>query len=722
MGMRRAIAGWWAGPPTAGNSLRYARPVSWEPRAVVALSVFATVAACGPSGPTTPSGPGAVKAGTKQVAPLQIVEDSKSPAQALILGTDIKGGSTVLPLAGAESRVSVDSMWVRIGGGPAVGGSSPVALVTTPNPDGAVRVGIYEEVAGSLGPQWRAGVWLASFVSSTVINKDLTDFKFTAEAGGHVDGASASGLMTAGYLASMIGAKVDPTVTMTGIINPDGTIGPVGGIPQKFLGSIEKGKKKLGYPIGMRWARSEATGKEVDLVALAKEKGVQAVEVANVHEAYKLLTGKNLPEPVPVPEAEMTLDDDTVKAIGVKYQGWQKRLADEWKVLLELQQAGRLPRRLLGLGLLAQEQAEKAEKLYKQGLVAGAYAKMLTAWVYAASATDIYGIVTKVQNGDSVGAVAHLSSLDQLDQQTVDVFKKIGAIKPSTLGGHLLMIAAYQAALRSWGFKVFAKDSMGSTKELLTALGTRTREELAAPEIAEAIVERVMPTVLLVGQTVASAQMASEELEFLTEKSVNYMCSIPNIKRLSTSFQSAGAAGVNYFETLLVEPAAKQFGLTLDQARTRIAMSEPNYLVAYMLSHLQQVDGLPKDMKLMWGENSPQWNLLALAGSELAYYHSAELIAKYYSLGLKTDPTTGRATGVEHEKAFMNMLASAERSARASARAARIATGAIPVQAKLAYQQAQIAREGDMTDKMDALSQYWMSSAYSQTAVMLARN
>jgi hypothetical protein len=68
------------------------------------------------------------------------------------------------------------------------------------------------------------------------------------------------------------------------------------------------------------------------------------------------------------------------------------------------------------------------------------------------------------------------------------------------------------------------------------------------------------------------------------------------------------------------------------------------------------------------------------------------------------------------------MLASAERSARASARAARIATGSIPVQAKLAYQQASIARAGDLHDKLDALSHYWTSSAYSQTAVMLARN
>ena len=68
------------------------------------------------------------------------------------------------------------------------------------------------------------------------------------------------------------------------------------------------------------------------------------------------------------------------------------------------------------------------------------------------------------------------------------------------------------------------------------------------------------------------------------------------------------------------------------------------------------------------------------------------------------------------------MLASAERSARASARAARIATGGIPVQAKLAYQLAAVQREGDLSDKLLALASFWQSSAYSQTAVALARN
>ena len=161
--------------------------------------------------------------------------------------------------------------------------------------------------------------------------------------------------------------------------------------------------------------------------------------------------------------------------------------------------------------------------------------------------------------------------------------------------------------------------------------------------------------------------------------------------------------------------------MSIDEARMRVSMREPDYLVAYMLSRITQVEGLPKQLRDKWHEGSVAWALLSLAGSELAYYKASELIAKYYSLGVKTD-SMGKADSVEHDKAFTNMLASAERTARASARAARIATGGIPVQAKLAYQLASSERDGDLTDKLAALASYWQSSAFSQTAVMLARN
>ena len=484
--------------------------------------------------------------------------------------------------------------------------------------------------------------------------------------------------MAAGYLAAMTGAAVDPTVTMTGIINPDGTIGPVGGIPEKLAGSIEKGKKKIGFPIGMRYARSEATGENIDLVELAQKHGALAVEIADVREAYHLLTGKTLPQPVPVPVADMALDAGTRKAIADSYTAWQHKLADQWATLLQLEQAGRLPPTLDGLRDQAKRRADLAEKLYAKGEVAGAYQHILEASAYTNAAAEVYDIVRRVEGGDVKGAIAAITAIAKQDDDTRKVFETIGALKPKTLGGHLQMLAAFQAALRAWGAQVFAKQSVEKATGYLSTLDGTPAAELASPEAEESIALSVSPAIVLAARTRTGNEFALQLLDIEKEDSVSYLCSIPNMKRLSTSFQSAGSAAINYFDELLL---ADRFGGG-EFAKQQLAMVEPTYLDALIGTHLQEWEGLPQDLKKLWGESTFAWNVLALAASEMAYYNSAALLAKYYSLGVETG-TDGRAERVERDKAFENMLATAERSARQSARGARIAAGAIPIQARL---------------------------------------
>ena len=438
-----------------------------------ANALFACAVACG--GTQHPTDDGRGETVTKTYGPLTIKADAKSPNMALILGTDDHNGSTLLRLPATSTNVMVDAMWVKLGGEheKASGGSTPVKLAAAPNSDGSVQVGIFEEMSGGTGAQWRAGVWVAAFVAANMLGKDLTDFTFSASSGGYIDGASASGLMAGGYLAAIIGDKIDPTVTMTGIINPDGTIGPVSDIPEKFAGSIEHGKKKLGYPIGMRYSQSEATGKMVDLVELAKSKGAEAVEISNIHEAYKLLTGRNLPEAVPVAEKDMAIDDETTKALDVKYREWQTKYATTWSQLLQLQQSGKLSATLAQMAKYAQERTEQAEKLHQDGRLPAAYTKLLAGWVYAASALETYAIMQKVKAGDANGAVAAIEKLDKVEQSTEEAFKKIGELKPNTMGGHLLMMGAFQAALRAWGFKTFATQQVEQAKALVKESGSR---------------------------------------------------------------------------------------------------------------------------------------------------------------------------------------------------------------------------------------------------------
>ena len=184
----------------------------------------------------------------------------------------------------------------------------------------------------------------------------------------------------------------------------------------------------------------------------------------------------------------------------------------------------------------------------------------------------------------------------------------------------------------------------------------------------------------------------------------------------------AAAANLAYFDSLIVTEVAKVIGLPFDQAKIRFAGFEPDYLVGMMAGTVANLNGLPQVLKSEWGDDSISWGLFSLAASELSFFRTSMLISKWYSLGVQNDPVTGRPTSVEHEKAFMNMLTFAEKRARENARAAKVATGEIPVQARLRYQQAKVLREGDLGDKLAALEYFWASSVYSQTAVMLARN
>jgi len=428
----------------------------------------------------------------------------------------------------------------------------------------------------------------------------------------------------------------------------------------------------------MRMAKSEASGKVVDLVELAKEHGAQAIEIADVHEAYKLLTGKQLPDTVPVGEADMALDPATTAGLEEKYKDWQKKLAVEWASILQLDSAGKLPALVGTLRDYTKSYSDAAEALHKKGLIGAAYSRMLLrVGVRDEHERDRRHPAQGQAGARSGAATSTLAALDKMGASASSAFERIGAQKPKTLGGHLQMMAAFKTALRSWVYRQLATQAVAATTGFLDGLSKESAAKLDSPEVADQVVQAVAPTVLYLGRTTAETTLALQELEFEKEDSVQYMCSIPNVRRMATSFSSASVAALNYFDTLLVEPLAKSASVSLDDARNRLAIVEPDYLVAYVTSKLAEAEGLPKELKEAWGEKSLAWGLLSLAGSELAYFDSAELIAKYYSLGVHTD-NNNKVDKIEYEEAFKHMLASAERAARANARAARIAAGAIP--------------------------------------------
>jgi hypothetical protein len=694
-------------------------------RIVSALAALVLAACGGSSSPEKPTAGGSGSTATTAaptkaaVAPLEV---HKAPRdQAIILGTDKNGGSTAVPLLEKETKRKVDVMWVRTGR-PMTGGSSPAWLTARPQSDGQVKVGVFEQYEGGVGSQSRSSVWIASFLSATTLGRDLTDFAFSAQVGGFVDGPSAGGLYTAGYLAALTGAEVNPLATMTGTVNPDGTIGPVGGIPHKFEGSIKKGKKLLGYPVGLRNSLDGNTKKLVDLHALAEKGGAKAVEIRDIYDAYKLLTGKDLPRPVPLPVSEMDIEPAVAAAFSKRFAIWKDLRSKAWAQIISLARAKKLPLALTKIALVGAKEADAAEKAMREGLFVTAYARNVDATVYAVAATEMWRIIEKVQAGDIPGALALYQAKMNTVANTIKTMEKIGTMHPDTIGGHLLMISAFQKGTAAVGFAVWGMDDSNKAVRLLASLKGKSPEVLADPKTAEQVVQAISSSMLNFTRGEASAVAASQALEIESTQTINYSCSEPAARKLAKSYSSAASANLRYFESILLKQIGQATGLNEARARQYLGRIEPDYVTAntalrMALGHIPFIAKL----KEKWGEESLAWSLQVLGGSILTYFKSSILISRWYSLGIQRDRYTGKATGIKHNKAFINMLENGERTAREHAHAAKIAVGSVPVQARIEYQKARVLREGDIDDKMKALEAFWASSSYSQTAVVMAR-
>jgi len=178
----------------------------------------------------------------------------------------------------------------------------------------------------------QASVRLAVEVAGRMTGKDVTKYNFyyVIRSGSPViGGPSAGGAMTVATIAALEGWELDNDVMMTGMINPDGTIGPVGGIVEKLDASAELGIKKFLVPWGQtiittqETTREETGGmiqiitksKKVNVVEYAKEKyDIEAIEVEDINDAIFHFTGKNFVEKEIKGEIEINTDFLSKKA------------------------------------------------------------------------------------------------------------------------------------------------------------------------------------------------------------------------------------------------------------------------------------------------------------------------------------------------------------------------------------------------------------------------
>lgn len=142
------------------------------------------------------------------------------------------------------------------------------------------------------------GVLLASYISG----RDISSYNFLVKIVSDtpiIGGPSASGFLTIAVLSLLLNQTLPTDIVMTGMIMPDGSIGPVGGIPEKLQAAKTVNATIMIIPFGQRISTDLNTGAQVDVVDMGARLGVRVVEVRNIYDAARVF-GINVIEPKPL--------------------------------------------------------------------------------------------------------------------------------------------------------------------------------------------------------------------------------------------------------------------------------------------------------------------------------------------------------------------------------------------------------------------------------------
>src|SRR5262249_52313497 len=127
----------------------------------------------------------------------------------------------------------------------------------------------------------------------------------------------------------------------------------------------------------------------------------------------------------------------------------------------------------------------------------------------------------------------------------------------------------------------------------------------------------------------------------------------------------------------------------------------------------QVVGGIEK----YFGPEAAASDYAEIGGAVSLYARAAGLLAKYYSLG-EVDPDTLNVTGISNDEAFSASVDLAQEQLAASVGVLR-SKQVNPTIAVASSEVAGVDREGNASDKLDALEEYWNGYVNSRVLAYL---
>jgi uncharacterized protein len=585
------------------------------------------------------------------------------------------------------------------------GDTNPVYIRIEANPAQHIQVGFFERSAGAIGQQWRTAGWMAALVATTLLGEDLHRQRISYTLDRLIEGPSAGALTTSGLLALMRGETIPAHVSMTGAINPDGTIGPVGGISFKIRGAERTRKTRFAIPLGQRHQRNLCTGTEEDVIALGRSLGVEVSEVGDIREAYAFLTGIPLPA-APTRPVSTAIPEDIRIAYRHRFAGWQQRYEAARRIVANAQPQ-ELPDELETFWRHAVKLATTGENELKAGQEAAAFNRI---WMSVLNAEFVARAVLGMRSVQTRGLRAlHTLTQGEITQvrqhmaantkafQGLAVATTVDAGAVALMGANLAVATAYLEQAET-GLHRSIELSRGTNPKDHFEVGLQAFEALGHASVTGPLVDAAVATKGWLGR--GGPPFPRKNL---------------TIESAIDLYYSAAFSNLEYVDALYTSRQAARKKVDIETARRDQRCRDAHYLAAR--GALEQAEKLAELFGL--GEAAAFAELGALMRT---VSNSSVLVAKYYSLGAQLDEQS-RVTAFGNEAALKRMTEMAEQeAARALGEADASTAGAsTPMLATLLDA---ARRNRDVTisaeDRLMALILFWDATLNARLMTQLA--
>jgi uncharacterized protein len=447
-------------------------------------------------------------------------------------------------------------------------------------------------------------------------------------------------------------------------------------------------------PAGMRYQEDANTGKEVDLIEAGKEKGITVKEVSNIFEAYKELTGKDLPKATGASKDKVELPAAVFKKLKLITQEWYDKYTDERAAYSAYKVSVATDTEDAWIAS-ADAMAAKADSYLKQGMVSSAYEKITNAYMYTAMAYSTKRAVNAyVTQGGVAGAENYMSTINPSGKKMDDAFDALKNKKAETLADTMVIADAFGRLSMADGLIKQAKATMDAEA---------TTVEQATTNVITATLYYVIASYAI--------DWSKDSVEIGFGNGTAKPADKAQVLRLSEALRKAAEANLDYFDNVVLKGWAEQAGVDMNTARGNFMANDFNYGFA-----VSSIVGA-QELKDKLGNTEARANAV-LGNSLLSFTLSSQLIAKYYSLQAETDDNLN-IVSIPFEKSLINMMDFADQTALENINSAKKA-GALPVMAIIAYDGAKVTREGTPDDKLDALGSFWNAGMQGRMLTILA--